>query len=202
MRGVRLYGQAAVFRTVSLAHGFGLRQTLSLNPDSAPESLLGRSLASLTFVSFPGKWGTNASCAAWDLANAQGGGGVISAALRGTLGPKQTLPQPASWHSLASTHLLSLNQEEDCHSAFLNSTVLSSLAQYLSLWPLFLERCSPQNSSPFIGLTPASRCPQSSRRDSFRATLVQPYPCWCDYFINVYQWIMLINYTINVGETS
>ena len=58
MRGVRLYGQAAVFRTVSLAHGFGLRQTLSLNPDSAPESLLGRSLASLTFVSFPGKWGS------------------------------------------------------------------------------------------------------------------------------------------------
>lgn len=81
---------------VSLVRGFGFTQTLSLNPDSAPESLLGRSLASLTFVSFPGKWGTKACYAAWDLANAQGGGSVISAALRGALGPKQTLPQPAS----------------------------------------------------------------------------------------------------------
>lgn len=95
-RGVRLYGQAAVFRTVLVWHMVLDSDRLSLNPDSAPESLLGRSLASLTFVSFPGKWGTNACCAAWDLVNAQGGGGVISAALRGTLGPKQTLPQPAS----------------------------------------------------------------------------------------------------------
>ena len=42
-RGVRLYGQAAVFRTVLVWHMVLDSDRLSLNPDSAPESLLGRS---------------------------------------------------------------------------------------------------------------------------------------------------------------
>lgn len=139
---------------VSLAPGFGFRQTwvwiltLSLNSNT----LLGRSHMPL-WPLFP-PLGNEALMPAEQWPRPSKGPrhrvGMISVAQRRTLYlPKQILPQPTSWHGLASTHLFNLKQDKGYHSASLYSCAFSCCWIFAPC-SFFLEGCSPHTSCPFI----------------------------------------------------